>query len=113
MGAAPAAMTWAKDENFGRHAPPVAPNSSFVFGPNNVGGCMRNAIFATLIAEVLAGCQSTPTQDNAAPVEDKSATASQSGASTSGTTGSGVSGTSMSGGNPLRDPNNILSKRSV
>lgn len=74
---------------------------------------MRNALFATLIAVVLAACQSTPTQDNAAPVEDKSATASQSGASTSGTSGTGVSGSSMTGGNPLRDPNNILSKRSV
>jgi peptidoglycan-associated lipoprotein len=66
-----------------------------------------------LIAVALVGCQSTPSTDNAAPVEDKSATASQSGASTSGTSGTGVSGTSMSGGNPLRDPNNILSKRSV
>ena len=74
---------------------------------------MRNVLFATLIAIVLAGCQTTPTTDeNAAPVEDKSATASQSGASTSGTTGSGVSGSSSSS-NPLRDPNNILSKRSV
>ena len=74
---------------------------------------MRNALLVTLIAVVLAACQSTPTQDNAAPVEDKSATASQSGASTSGTSGTGVSGTSTSSGNPLRDPNNILSKRSV
>jgi peptidoglycan-associated lipoprotein len=74
---------------------------------------MRNVLFATLIAIALAGCQTTPTTDeNAAPVEDKSATASQSGASTSGTTGSGVSGSSSSS-NPLRDPSNILSKRSV
>ena len=74
---------------------------------------MRNALLVTLIAVVLAACQSTPTTDTAAPVEDKSATASQSGASTSGTSGTGVSGTSTSSGNPLRDPNNILSKRSV
>ena len=75
---------------------------------------MRNALLVTLIAVVLAACQSTPTTDTAAPVEDKSATASQSGASTSGTSGTGVSGTSTStGANPLRDPNNILSKRSV
>ena len=73
---------------------------------------MRNVLFATLIAIALAGCKTTPTDDNAAPVEEKSATASQSGASTSGTTGSGVSGSSSSS-NPLRDPNNILSKRSV
>jgi peptidoglycan-associated lipoprotein len=74
---------------------------------------MRNALLATLIAVVLVGCQSTPSTDTAAPVEDKSATASQSGTSTSGTSGTGISGTSTSSGNPLRDPNNILSKRSV
>jgi peptidoglycan-associated lipoprotein len=75
---------------------------------------MRNALLVTLFAVVLAACQSTPTTDTAAPVEDKSATASQSGASTSGTSGTGVSGTSTSSGmNPLRDPANILSKRSV
>ena len=73
---------------------------------------MRNFIFAAFIALILAGCQSTPTQDSA-PVEDKSATATTPGASTGGTTGTGVSGTSMGGSNPLRDPNSILSKRSV
>ena len=63
---------------------------------------MRNFIFAAFIAVVLAGCQSTPTTDTAAPVEDKSAAGTTpGGASTSGTS------------NPLRDPNNILSKRSV
>lgn len=73
---------------------------------------MRNFIFAAFIAVVLAGCQSTPTTDSAAPIDDKSATATTPGASTGGTTGTGVSGT-MGGSNPLRDPNNILSKRSV
>jgi peptidoglycan-associated lipoprotein len=75
---------------------------------------MRNVLFATLIAIALVGCKTTPTDENAAPVEDKSATSSSSGAATSGTTGSGVSGSSSSSSsNPLRDPNNILSKRSV
>jgi len=76
---------------------------------------MRNVLLATLIAVAVAGCQSTPTQDeNVAPIDDKSATSSQSGASTSGASGSGVSGSQMgSSGNPLRDPSNILSKRSV
>jgi peptidoglycan-associated lipoprotein len=74
---------------------------------------MRNFIFTAFIALVLAGCQSTPTTDSAAPIDDKSATATTPGASTGGTTGTGVSGTSMGGSNPLRDPNNILSKRSV
>jgi peptidoglycan-associated lipoprotein len=73
---------------------------------------MRNFIFVAFIAVVLAGCKTTPTEDTAAPVEDKSATATTPGASTSGTSGTGVSGTSGTS-NPLRDPNSILSKRSV
>ena len=73
---------------------------------------MRNFLFAAFIAVVVAGCQSTPTQESAAPVEDKSASAITPGASTGGTSGTGVSGTSGAG-NPLRDPNSILSKRSV
>ena len=73
---------------------------------------MRNLLSAAFIAVVLAGCQSTPTQESA-PVEDKSATATTpGGASTGGTSSTGVSGTSGTS-NPLRDPNNILSKRSV
>jgi peptidoglycan-associated lipoprotein len=74
---------------------------------------MRNFIFAAFIALVLVGCKTTPTEETA-PVEDKSATATTpGGASTSGTSGTGVSGTSTGSSNPLRDPNNILSKRSV
>ena len=74
---------------------------------------MRNLIFVAFIALVLAGCKTTPTEESA-PVEDKSATATTpGGASTSGTSGTGVSGTSTGSSNPLRDPNNILSKRSV
>jgi len=75
---------------------------------------MRNFVFAAMLTVVLAGCQTTPTTESAAPVEDKSATATTpGGASTSGTAGAGVSGTSTGSANPLRDPNNILSKRSV
>jgi peptidoglycan-associated lipoprotein len=73
---------------------------------------MRNFIFVAFIAVVLAGCKTTPTEESA-PVEDKSATATTpGGATTGGTSGTGVSGTSGTS-NPLRDPNNILSKRSV
>jgi peptidoglycan-associated lipoprotein len=77
---------------------------------------MNKLAIAALVAIFLAGCQSTPTTQ--APVEDKSATPSTStpsGATTSGTTTGGVTGTpgTGSGTNPLRDPNNILSKRSV
>ncbi|HEY3180918.1 MAG TPA: peptidoglycan-associated lipoprotein Pal [Casimicrobiaceae bacterium] len=74
---------------------------------------MRNLLSTALIAVFLAGCQSTPTTESAAPIDDKSATATTPGASTGGTSGTGVSGTSIGGSNPLRDPNNILSKRSV
>jgi peptidoglycan-associated lipoprotein len=75
---------------------------------------MKKIIFAALVAAFLAGCASTPTE---APVEDKSsstdptATAS-TGASTSGTSTAGIGGTAT-GANPLKDPNNILSKRSI
>ncbi|MFO1303165.1 MAG: peptidoglycan-associated lipoprotein Pal [Burkholderiales bacterium] len=74
---------------------------------------------AALFAIVLAGCQSAPTT---APVEDKSSTADPaasagaSGATTSGTQAGGVTGSttgSSAGANPLKDPNNILSKRSI
>ena len=74
---------------------------------------------AALFAIVLAGCQSAPT---AAPVEDKSSTADPaagaagtSGATTTGTQAGGVTGstTGSAGANPLKDPNNILSKRSI
>ena len=77
---------------------------------------MKKIIYAALIAMFLAGCQTTSTT---APVEDKSGAAGTTagttpgGASTSGTTTGGVSGTTTGGANPLRDPNNILSRRSV
>ena len=78
---------------------------------------MKKLTIAALVAIFLVGCQSTPTT---APVEDKSGATSTTapgtgGASTSGTQSGGVSGntTGTGGSNPLRDPNNILSKRSV
>jgi len=76
-----------------------------------------NKLFAfALIAALVAGCSSTPTKDTGAPVDDRSTTAAPgTGAGTAGTTGSGISGTpnNAAQGNPLRDPNNILSKRIV
>ena len=77
---------------------------------------MKKLTITALVAIFLVGCQSTPTT---APVEDKSGataagTPGTGGASTSGTQSGGVSGsTTGTGANPLRDPNNILSKRSV
>jgi len=79
---------------------------------------MKKIALAALVAVALAGCQTTP---DPAPVDDKSgstppaSTAGSSGASTSGTSQGGVTGsnTGATGVNPLRDPNNVLSKRSV
>jgi peptidoglycan-associated lipoprotein len=84
----------------------------------DLGGVMRKLFYAAFLAAVLAGCSSTPTQDQGAPVEDKSgATGSSSGANTSGAGTGGVTGsatgTARGSGNPLRDPNSPLSKRSV
>ena len=76
---------------------------------------MKKLTITALVAIFLAACTSTPTTQ--APVEDKSGaagTTTPGGASTSGTQSGGVSGsTTGTGANPLRDPNNILSKRSV
>jgi peptidoglycan-associated lipoprotein len=85
---------------------------------------MRKLIIAAFVLAALAGCASTP--DETTPTDDKAATttttpAGSSGATTSGATTSGVpsgavSGTSTSGGIPasaLKDPKNILSKRSI
>ena len=77
---------------------------------------MKKILFTAFLAAVLAGCQTTPTE---APIEDKSAAtdpsaASSSGATTAGTRSGAVSGANTAGtSNPLRDPANILSKRSI
>jgi peptidoglycan-associated lipoprotein len=77
---------------------------------------MKKILFTVFVAAVLAGCQTTPTE---APVEDKSTAAGastatgQSGASTAGTRQGAVTGSNTGAGNPLKDPNNILSKRSI
>jgi peptidoglycan-associated lipoprotein len=82
---------------------------------------MRKLILAAIAAVVLAGCASTETQPEA-PIDDKSAATAPAagGATTAGTGAAGVAGTTGAvgsavgaGGSPLRDPANILSKRSV
>jgi peptidoglycan-associated lipoprotein len=67
------------------------------------------------MAALLAGCASTPSPEKVA-VEERTVAAVTpgAGAATAGTTGSGVAGTTAgTQGNPLRDPRNVLSKRSV
>ena len=81
---------------------------------------MHKLLMAAIVAVFLAGCQSTPTTDeSAAPIDDKSATSGATapgtgtaGVGTGGVTGSSV-GTGSTGAAALRDPNNILSKRSI
>lgn len=89
--------------------------------PIQAGGSMKSIAFAAIVALVLVGCSSTPTQ---APVEDKSATtdpaatAAAAGtttrpATTGGVTGATTGTSAATGAAALKDPNNILSKRNV
>ncbi|MFO1281597.1 MAG: peptidoglycan-associated lipoprotein Pal [Burkholderiales bacterium] len=85
-------------------------------------------------AAMLAACQTTPSGQSGAPVETRTAAAggaAGSGASTAGAgqsgvsgsgaagqsgasgSGSGAGGSTAGGRNPLKDPANVLSKRSV
>jgi peptidoglycan-associated lipoprotein len=77
---------------------------------------MKKFLVAAAMAALLVGCSTQPS----APVDDQSsaaaaAAASKDGTTTSGTTTSGISGasTGAGGANPLKDPNNVLSKRSI
>ena len=79
---------------------------------------MRNLLFVAIVAAALVGCSTTPTTE--APVEEHApagATApGAGGAETGGAQGGGVSGSAIGGGagaDELRNPNSILSKRSV
>jgi len=83
---------------------------------------MRKLFAAAIAAVFLAGCASQETQPTA-PIDDKGTATAPAGAgtTTSGVGGAGVGGTAGAGGvagagatgDPRRDPNNILSKRSV
>jgi peptidoglycan-associated lipoprotein len=83
---------------------------------------MRKWIIAAFMIAAIAGCASTGTED-AAPVDDKAATATApgtgTGTTTSGTTTApigGVAGATGSGATSaaaLKDPRNILSKRNI
>ena len=76
---------------------------------------MKRLILTAVLTVVLAGCSTTPTPESGAPVEERTAPSGTPGAATSGTTGANVDGTATRSGqgNPLRDPNSPLSKRSV
>ena len=74
-------------------------------------GSMRSlwAVFAVLA--VLGGCASTPSPEKGVPVEERTPSTDTTGAATTGATGSAITGSSSA--NPLKDPRNVLSKRSV
>ncbi|MEI2636434.1 MAG: peptidoglycan-associated lipoprotein Pal [Methylotenera sp.] len=80
---------------------------------------LSGKIIAVAIASIfLVACKSTPMKDKPASVEDKSPTAAtkpvDSGADTSGVKEVVVdSNANNAGNNPLKDPNNILSKRNI
>ena len=79
-------------------------------------------IMGISIAVLLAACKSTPMVDKPAAVEDKSPTATatkpdvdlNAGADTNGVKEVAIdSNANKTGNSPLRDPNNILSKRNI
>ena len=75
---------------------------------------VQKLLISALFASLLAACGTTPTTDSGAPVEDRNVGSGTSGAATSGSTTGNVAGTATgSQANRLRDPNSILSKRSV
>ncbi len=73
---------------------------------NLIAGAMVVAVVAAL-----AGCSTQPT----APVDDKSASTTVTDTTSTTTTGTSTSGVTGTQGtlSPLKDPNNILSKRSI
>ena len=81
---------------------------------------MNRLFVAAAFVALLAGCQSQPTTQTAAPVEDRTAAGTTpGGASTAGAGTGSVAGSQQgtrpgsTSGNPLRDPSSVLSKRVV
>ena len=74
---------------------------------------MKKSLLASaVLAALLAACSSTAVKEKpAAPVEDSSKSAATSSATDSASTG--AASQDSVGVNPLKDPNNILSKRSI
>src|SRR5687767_9018354 len=73
---------------------------------------MKNLALIVVAAAALAGCASQDTKTDA-PVTDRSAGTTPPTASTSPGSTTRPQQSAGVAGNPLRDPNNILSKRSV
>jgi peptidoglycan-associated lipoprotein len=75
----------------------------------------KKLLGSLLLAMALTACKSTPMVDKPAAVEDKSPNVATAPATTGADSGADTAGVSDAGvsGNPLTDPNNILSKRTV
>jgi peptidoglycan-associated lipoprotein len=74
---------------------------------------MKRILFSILVAALVAGCSSAPTKEQEpAAVEDRTGRAPGQPGATPGTQTTPLGGTGVAG-DPLRDPANILSKRSV
>lgn len=73
----------------------------------------KHLLISALLAAMLIGCSSKPVKTtDAATVEDQSMSGDATGSADSSASTAGMDGSDMSG-NPLTDPNNILSKRSI
>jgi peptidoglycan-associated lipoprotein len=69
---------------------------------------MKKIVLTCLLAALIAGCSSTPTKEQEpAAVEDRAGKAAGAGTETKPLGGQGLAG------DPLKDPANILSKRSI
>lgn len=72
----------------------------------------KSLLASAVLAALLAACSSTAVKEKpAAPVEDSSKSAATSSATDGASTG--AASQDSVGVNPLKDPNNILSKRSI
>jgi len=81
------------------------------------GGFMSRLLkfgFLVFAALLVAACSSTPS-DEGAPVDERTVTSNTGGADTSGAGNANISGSNVGnkGGNELKDPGNILSRRGV
>lgn len=76
---------------------------------------MKRLLIALFIVALAAGCKSTPKEQEGARVEDRKpiTTAPTTTPTTPSQPSTSGIATQPTGGDPLRDPNNILSKRSV
>ncbi|HEY8100552.1 MAG TPA: peptidoglycan-associated lipoprotein Pal [Burkholderiaceae bacterium] len=73
---------------------------------------MKKIILCAAIVSLLAACSSAPVKPEDQTASAQTSSAAKSGATSSNATTASV-GSAATQGNPLKDPNNILSKRSV